>query len=176
MVDASAVDGFSLASAKTSLEAANAAATSAPERAKSRRDKVFFICGSSTEGRPRASDMRGPALLVLAPPALHCFRVVQDATVFRVQMQLAVDFPGDVGKLQHGNSDVADRDRSVEFLAFTDACDEVREVGVGHGIAALEVRGRGCAAGVEFARFISLEIVNLVVIAIDQDCAGRAHD
>src|SRR5258706_1784146 len=176
MVDASAVDGFSLASAKTSLEAANAAGTSAPERAKSRRDKVFIICGSSTEGRRSASDMRGPALLVLAPPALHCFRVVQDAAVFRVQMQFEVDFPGDVGKLQHRNSDVADRDGSVELLAFTDSRDEVREMGIGHGVSALEVRGRGCAAGLEFAGLISLEVVYLVAIAIDQHCAGRAHD
>src|SRR5260370_21047423 len=100
MVDASAVDGFSLASAKTSLEAANAAATSAPERAKSRRDKVFFICGSSTEGRPRAPDMRGPALLALAPPALHCFRGLQDAAGFLVRIHFAVHFPADVVKLQ----------------------------------------------------------------------------
>src|SRR5271157_5153374 len=90
------------------------------ERMKARRERVLFL------------DMRRPALLVLAPPHLHGFRVALDSSVFRVEMQLPVDFPRDVRKLEHRNSDVADRDRSVELLAFADSRDEVREVRVCH--------------------------------------------
>src|SRR5258707_3072824 len=91
-------------------------------------------------------------------------------------MQLAVDFPGDVGKLQHRDGDLADRDRSIELLTFADSRDEVREMRVGHGIAAQEVSRRGCTASLEFARPIPFEIVYLVAIAIDQHRAGRSHD
>src|ERR1700758_637249 len=111
----------------TSLEAANPAATSVLERMKSRREKVLFL------------EMRRPPFLVLAAPHLHRFRIALDAPVFRIEMQFAVPFPRDVGKLEHSNSDVAVRDRSVEFLAFADSRDEVREVSVGHGIAAEQV-------------------------------------
>src|ERR1700731_3597578 len=94
------------------------AATSAPERTKSRREKVLLICSASHGRHRRALDMRCPALLVLASPHLHGFRVTLDPPVLSVQMQLAVDFPSDVGKLQHRNGNVADRNRRVEFLAF----------------------------------------------------------
>src|SRR6266404_524870 len=177
MGDASAADGRSWASVKARLEAANPAATIALERAKSRRDNVFLIC-SSAGGRRRhcTLDMRCPALLVLAPPHLHRFRVALDPPVLRVEMQLAVDFPGDVGKLQHRNGNVADRDRSVELLPFADSRDKVREMSIGHGIAAQEVSRRGRTASLEFARPIPFEIVYLVAIAIDQHRAGRSHD
>src|SRR5438552_18816386 len=87
------------ATAKTSFEATNPAATSAPEQTKLRREKMFFICISSPGGHCRILDMRCPLLLILPPPHAHCFRVVLNPSVFRVEMQLPVDFPRDVGKL-----------------------------------------------------------------------------
>ena len=72
--------------------------------------------------------MRRPAGLVFAAPKLHGIGIAQDAAVFRVDRQFAVDFPGDVGKLQHGDGDVADRDGSIELFALADSRDEVREV------------------------------------------------
>src|ERR1700692_436849 len=101
-----------------------AAATSAPERTKSRREKLLFL------------DTWFPAFLVLAPPHLHCFRVALDAPAFRVEMEFALHFPGDVRELQHRDRKITDRDGSIELLAFTDSRDEVCEVRVGHGIAA----------------------------------------
>src|SRR5713101_6374753 len=99
------------------------------ERTKSRREKALF------------SDMRRPALLVLAAPHLHRFRISLDSSVFRIEMQCAVHLPCNIGKLQHRNRDVANSDRSVEFLALTDSSDEVREMSVGHRIAADQVSG-----------------------------------
>src|SRR6266436_6825910 len=98
---------------KTSFEAANAAATSAPERTKVRREKVFLICNSSPGWHRGILDMRGPALLILAPPHLHRFRVVLNPPVFRIEMQLPVHFPRNVRKLQHRNGNVSGSDRSV---------------------------------------------------------------
>src|ERR1700685_1278607 len=103
------------------------AATSALERTKSRRENAFFL------------DMWCPALLVLAPPHLHRFRIVLDPSVFRVEMQLAINLPCDVGKLEHRNRNITVSDRRVQLLAFADRRDEVREVSVGHGIAADQV-------------------------------------
>src|SRR5437773_10650203 len=87
----------------TSLEAANPAATSALERTKSRREKMLFL------------DMRRPAFLVLAAPHLRRFRIALDAPVFRVELQFAVHFPRDVGKLQHSNSDVPTEIGALSF-------------------------------------------------------------
>src|SRR6185437_5326499 len=53
---------------------------------------------------------------------------------------------------------------------------EVCEVSVGHGIAAEQVGGGGCSARPEFLRFVPLEIVDLVAVAIDEDAPGGAHD
>src|ERR1700676_843646 len=86
-------------------------------------------------------DIRRPTLLVLASPHLHRFRVTLNASIFRIETQFAVDFPRDVGKLQHRNRDVAEGDRSVELLAFANSRYEVREVRVGHGIAANQIGG-----------------------------------
>src|ERR1035438_1773568 len=125
--NASSPAGGSCASERRPLGAAHPAATSAPERTKSRREKVPFL------------NMRRPAFLVLAAPHLHRFRVALDPSIFRVEMQFTVHCPRDVGKLQHRNRYIADRDRSVEFLALTNSRNEVREVSVGHGIAADQV-------------------------------------
>src|ERR1700739_4979406 len=96
---------------------------------KSRRETVLSL------------DMRRPAFLVLAVPHLHRFRVALDPSIFRVKMQFAIHFPRDVGKLQHRNGYIADRDRSVERLSLTNSRNEVREVSGGHGIAANQVGG-----------------------------------
>src|SRR4029077_5303468 len=160
--------------AKRSLVALNAAATNAPERTKSRRDKAFLTCRASS-GTHRL-DMRGPALFILPSPHLHRVWVSQDTPVFRVQMQLSIDFPGDIRKLQHRHRHVPDSDGSVELLPLADSRDEVREVRIGHRIAPQQVRRRSSAPGLEFVSLISFEIVYLVTIAIDQHRARRAHD
>jgi hypothetical protein len=51
-------------------------------------------------------EMRRPALLIIASPHLHRFWITQDLSVFRIQMQFPVNFPRDVGKLQHRNGNV----------------------------------------------------------------------
>ncbi len=117
----------------------NAAATSGRERTKLRRKKVFFICASSPRLHLCILDLWCPALLVLAPPHLHRFRVALDPPVFRVELQFPVDFLRDVRKLQHRNRDIAYRDRSVELFSFPDSGDEVRKVRIGHGIGSEEV-------------------------------------
>src|SRR5580692_10427886 len=131
-------DGCSRASTGTWAGAENAAATTALERRKSRREKVVLL------------DMRRPPRLVLAPPHLHCFRIASNPSVFGVETQFPVDFPPDIGQLQHGHGDVADRDRSVELLTFADTRDKVREVSVCHGITADQVRGRSHITHLEF--------------------------
>ena len=80
-----------------------------------------------------------PSPLVFAPPKLHRVRIILNPPVFRVEMQFPIYLPSDVGKLQHRNGDVADRDRGVQLLTFSDCRDEVREVSVGHGIPAEEI-------------------------------------
>src|SRR5580704_4372810 len=139
MAEVSLAGARSAATANASLKAANAPATSAPEQTKLRRDKMFFIGISSPGWHCRGLDMRGPALFILAAPHLHRFGVALDLSVFRVEVQLTVDFPRDVGKLQHGNGDVAYRDWSVELFAFADPRNKVREVQIGHGIGSAEV-------------------------------------
>ena len=86
-------------------------------------------------------DMRRPTLFVFAAPHLHRFRIALDPPVPGVEMQFPADFPCDIGELQHGNRNIADSNRRVEFLAFADSRDEVGEVSVGHGIAAEEIGG-----------------------------------
>ena len=71
--------------------------------------------------------MRRPALLVFAPPHLHGFRIVLNPPVLCVEMQLTVDFPRDIGELQHRNGDVPGGDRCVQFLPCADSRDEVRK-------------------------------------------------
>ena len=39
-----------------------------------------------------------------------------------------------------------------------------------------DVGGRGSAAGFEFARLFTLEVVDLVTVAIDKDGTGGPHD
>src|ERR1700730_3531221 len=133
----------SLAGAKTPPDP-NAAVARAPERMKFRRENTFAICDHSPPCReslpkvawitPRSLHIRCPPLLVLPAPHLHRLWVTLNPPVFRVEMQLPVHFPGDVGKLQHHNRDIADRNRGVELFAFADSCDEVRKVGIRHGI------------------------------------------
>src|SRR5712691_3981586 len=143
MGDGSSGDGGSVAIAKMSLGAAQAAATSTLERTKSRRETLSVL------------DMKFPALLVLAPPHLHRFLISLDSSVFCIELQCAFYFPRHVGKLQHRNRNVADSDRSVEFLALADSRDEVREVGVRHGIAADQIRRRSRMASLQFACLVS---------------------
>src|ERR1700746_1145988 len=131
---------------------------------KSRRETVLSL------------DMRRPAFLVLAAPHLHRFRVALDPSIFRVKMQFAVHLPRDVGKLQHRNCYIADRDRSVEFLALTNSRNEVREVSVGHGIAADQVGGGTGISGLELILLVSLEVIYLVSTAIDEHRPSSSHD
>src|SRR5882762_9712613 len=112
--------------------AANAPAAREAERMKSRREKAFA-------DDSRRSDMRRPTLFVLASPHFHRVGVTLDSAVLRVKVQFAVDLPCNVGKLEHGDGHIPDGNRSVQFLALTDSCDEVGEVSVGHGIAPQQV-------------------------------------
>src|SRR5678809_658278 len=112
MPDPSSAGTRSEAAAMTFFEAANAAATSAPVRTKLRREQMFFMGISAGGSHCCILDMRCPAVLILSPPQLHRLEVALDLSVFRVEMQLPVDFPRDVGKLQHRNGDVAHGDRS----------------------------------------------------------------
>src|SRR5260370_41086838 len=123
-----------------------------------------------------ALEVRRPALLILATPVLHSVRVVLDFSGLRVKTQLAVYLPGDVGKLQHGDSDVPYGDWCVELLSLANARDKVGKVQVGHGIAASKVRRRRRLSRLELARLVSFEIVDLITIAIDQHSPRRSHD
>ena len=75
-------------------------------------------------------------------------------------------------------ADVAYGDGGVELFAGANAGDEVGEVGVGHGVGADQVAGGrgGAAADFELAGLLAFEVVDLVAAAIDEDCAGGAHD
>src|SRR5260370_27843729 len=121
-------------------------------------------------------EMRRPALLIFATPELHSVRVVLDFSGLRVKTQLAVYLPGNVGKLQHGDSDISNGDWSVEFLSLANARDKVGKVQVGHGVAAGEVGRRSRLPRLELTRLISLQVVDLIAIAIDQHRPGRSHD
>src|SRR3984893_3919787 len=121
--------------------------------------------------------MRRPARLILAPPELHSVRVVLDFSGLRVKTQLAVYFPGNVGKLQHGNSDVSNRDRSIELLSLANTRDKVGKVQVGHRVAPGKIRRRRLLlAGLELARLISLQVIDLITVAIDQHSPSRSHN
>src|SRR5258707_6067248 len=61
--------------------------------------KYFSLASYRASHTARTLDMRRPALLVLAPPHLHRFRVALDPPVLRVDLQLPVYFPRDIGKL-----------------------------------------------------------------------------
>src|ERR1035437_1604201 len=87
--------------------------------------------------------VRRPALFVFAAPALHRFSVVADLGVSRVELQGAISFPCDVGKLKHGDGDVTDGDGRIELFAFADSGDEIGKVQIGHGITAGEISGGG---------------------------------
>src|SRR5262249_18332242 len=65
-------------------------------------------------------DLRLPSLFVVTVPELHGFGIILDFAVRRIEVKFAVDEPGDVGELKHGDSDVANGDWGVELLAFAD--------------------------------------------------------
>src|SRR5258708_3067616 len=127
--------------------------------------------------KPSALQMRRPALLILATPVLHSVSVVLDFSGLRVKTQLAVYLPGNVGQLQHRHSDISNGDWSVELLSLANARDEVAKVQVGHRIAAGEVRGRSLLlTGLELARLIALQVVDLIAVTIDQYSPSRSHN
>ena len=93
-----------------------------------------------------------------------------------VEGERPVHFPGDVGKLQHGDRDVAHRHRSVQLIALANGGDEVGEVEIGHRVAANCV-GRVCSlGGLYFRGLVALEIVDLVTAAVHNHRASSAHD
>src|ERR1700693_2492729 len=142
-----------------------AAAATAPERKKSRREKVALL------------DMGLPPRLVLPlPHLLHCFRIAWNASVLRGEAQFPVYLPCHVGELEHRHREGGDGDRGVELFAFAESRDKVCEVKVCHGITADQVSGRTRIARLEFALFITLEVVDLVAIAINEHCSSRAHN
>src|SRR5712675_3382861 len=116
MADPSTAGGLPEPEANASREAANPAATSAPERTNSRRDKLLCICIASPDSHRLLLDMWCPPFFILASPHLHRFRIALYPPVFRVEIQLAVHFPSDVRELQHCNGDVAYRDWCVQLL------------------------------------------------------------
>src|SRR3984885_2764315 len=117
-----------------------AAAATAPERKKSRREKVVWL----DMGRP-------PRLVLPLPHPLHCSRIAWNASVLRGEAQFPVYLPCNVGELQHRHGEVADGDRRVELFAFADSRDTVCEVKVCHGITADQVSERTRIARLEFA-------------------------
>src|SRR5438552_7740098 len=142
MADPSPAGGLPASDAKASLEAANPAATSAPERTNSRRDKLFCICIASPHWNRPLLDMRFPPFFIFAPPHLHRFRITLYPPVFRVEIQLTVHFPSDVRELQHCNGDVSHGNRGVQLLAIPDSRDEVSEMPICHGIGPQQVSRR----------------------------------
>ena len=76
-------------------------------------------------------EMRRPALLILATTVPHCVRVVHNLPILRIECQLAVYLPGDVGKLKHDDSDVSYGDWRVEFFSLANARDKVGKVQAG---------------------------------------------
>src|SRR5271156_6070523 len=120
--------------------------------------------------------MRSPALLVFTAPHLHGMRVVLDLSVRGIKLQFAVYLPRNVGKLKHSNGNVAYCNRSIELLSLANSRNEVGKVQICHRVAASKVRRRGRFAGLEFARLVTFQIVDLVTIAIDQHRASCPHD
>src|ERR1700731_2517690 len=104
-----------------------AAAATAPERKKSRREKVALL----DMGRP-------PRLVFPLPHLLHCFRIAWNPSVLRGEAQFPVYLPCNAGQLQHRHREVADGGRSVGLFAFADSRDKVCEVKVCHGITAIK--------------------------------------
>ena len=83
------MDGNFCAAAGKELDVAYAAAASAPERTKLRRDKMLFMSGNKlrflrivTSGL----DVWSPALFVLTPPHLHGLWIALDSSVLRVEL------------------------------------------------------------------------------------------
>src|ERR1700734_3250263 len=111
--------------AGTALDVAYAAAARAPERTKLRWDRTLFISES-------ALNVRSPALLILPAPHLHGLGIALELSVFLVDQQFAIDFPGDFRELQYGDGDVSNSNRSVQFFSRADAGDEVCEMRIGH--------------------------------------------
>src|SRR6202041_4075332 len=87
--------------------------------------------------------MRRPALFILAAPHLHGLRIVLNLSIRSVELQFAVQLPCDIGELKHGDGNVSYSDRRVELLSLANSRDKVREVHIGHRIAAGKVRRRG---------------------------------
>src|SRR5271157_854508 len=98
-------------------------------------------CSKNSSYRPCISEMGRPALLVLAAPHLRGLRIVLDFPVRWVEIERPVHFPGDIGKLKHGDSDIADPDGSVELLSLANRRDEVGKMGNRHVIDANQVGG-----------------------------------
>ena len=59
--------------------------------------------------------------------------------VFRVQLQLTLDFPRNVRKLKHRDRYISRFDGLRQFFARADGRDEIGEVKVGHIVCASEI-------------------------------------
>src|SRR6185369_16584236 len=133
-------------------EVARAAVSKPAEQTKSRRVQIFFMDSLRFMSRLLcASEVRRPALLIFAPPQLHCLGIVLNVPVLRIQMQFALNLPGDIGKLQHRNGDVAVRDGSAKFFAASNRGYKVGEVSVGHRVAPYKIGRGSLGSNLEFA-------------------------
>ena len=117
---------------------------------------------------PIPSHTRGPTSSWL-PGRSGCGR-------FRIERQLPIDFPCDIRELHHRDRNIADGNGGVELLTFADSRNKIREVSIRHGITTEDVGGRGSAADFEFARLFTVDVVDLVTVAIDKDGTGGPHD
>ena len=93
--------------------------------------------------------MRRPAILVLTCPHRHGLRVIQNLPALPVEPQFAIQRPGNVRELKHGNNNVAFGDRSVQLLSIANCGDQVSEVGNCGDIAVEMVKERNRAVILE---------------------------
>ena len=75
-------------------------------------------------------------MLVVASPIFHRRGVVEDFGIGCIERESAIHFPGNIGELQHGHGDVADRDWRIQLVPMAHGGDEVGKVKIGHGVAA----------------------------------------
>src|ERR1035437_171329 len=120
--------------------------------------------------------MRRPAFFVFASPQLHGFRIALDVPVAWIELQFALNFPRNVGQLQHGDGNIANRDGSVELISLANGRDEIRKVRIGHGVETAKVAGRRCLSDLAFTGLYALQVVNFVAARIDYDRTGSPHD